>query len=405
MRILPSYTKEPPTCRLYSCGGSVHPIAEFVRRFSQILAPHEQDLLRTSSDILAAVKEIPSALSKPLTRSPWLGAAPSDSQAVESGERSAYIRNMGIKIKGCAPSQESRTFPYSSLRFGHRIMRRQTVPFGVLTAEGVMREMLGYCFLKKNDLPTAAAPVCVYEYSYHGEQMGYSLVLHAPTDRRASSFVDWRHLLFRDLIRHAGENTEDNYSVPFGSEARLIGLNALQYHGQKSRILSSLHFKGGFRGILNSNLSNDILLSPPGGAVSLAVCDFDSFYLVEVPQKPDERFLGDFATAALAEVVMGSVPILGYLEFESGAPPENIIETLAGYYQGKSCSWQHYIRAAEFKCDELGWDVATLRRAFAQAFSTPLFLELVRACLLCDANFPRSAKIPAEVGILDPGKQ
>jgi hypothetical protein len=111
----------------------------------------------------------------------------------------------------------------------------------------------------------------------------------------------------------------------------MVGLNTAWYADQKGRWLAELHFRGGFRGLLNNNVGNDIIQSHPRGRHRFLLRDFDSFQLIPIPPAPSREFLHAFAVQCVVEVVKGSLPIL---EFVSAA--ERAFESTA--FLEASCS-------------------------------------------------------------------
>jgi len=388
MRTLRPYRPDPVPVPVFFCEGDTHRIEDFVRRNSELLAPLEEAFLSSKLGELSGLDELPGHLSRPITRSPWLGKAPVDAQAVESGERSIFLPASKVKIKGCAPSGQDEDFPFLILRFGSAELEREAVPYGVLTAEAVLREIMGYCFMISCGFNPAAAPACVIEYRHDRETLGFALGLNVSSDHRVVSFLEYDGVLLRDLVARSMEPRDASRRVPWSSEVRLKGINSWRYLEQKSHQMSEMHFQGGFRGVLNSNLSNDVVIAGDDGLDHYSLCDFDSFHLVDIPDVPDEEFLRSFALAALAEVTMGSLPVMDFVELDSSLGFDGSVQALSRLYQQKSSSWRAYWRAAEEQCRSRGWDQEDLREAFARAFATPLFVELLRSCILSSINLP-----------------
>jgi hypothetical protein len=303
--------------------------------------------------------------------------------ASASGSRSALWEPQQIQFKGCRPLPGGRDFPLESLPWGADQIAFTQIPFGVMTAEAVCRELLGYCFCKAHAIPCAIEPICVYAYTGNNLSGAFCLVMKVTPGRRAESFVQMQGISVSDLLCPAS-----SHPAVVGSEAALRGLNSNWYAEQKARWLAELHFAGGFRGLLNSSIGNDVISKLAQGGTEFRFCDFDSFKLVNLPSAPSRDFLEAFALQSLLEIVRGSLPILQYI-FVTGIEAKKAISNT---YRQKSSLWNAYMRRARLKAQELSWSWGALEAAFAWAFETPAFLETSCSVILSTYALERYRK-------------
>ena len=221
-----------PTIRLIPAEGEVLAPRDFADRFDYLLAEAEQAFVKSTRGSLGGKAEIPEWL-----RSPLIAAEPErDNQAIgiltwASGARSALREKQCIQFKGCRLAKGGTDFPFESIPWGEDRIIRTRIPFGVMTAEAVQRELLGHCFCLAHAIPCATTPVCVYAYSGGRPSGRCCLVLRVPDGRRAESFLRMSALSVSELIDSA---PSDDARLT-GSEARLHGLNSRWYADQKAR--------------------------------------------------------------------------------------------------------------------------------------------------------------------------
>jgi len=132
-----------------------------------------------------------------------------------------------------------------------------------MTAEAVSRELLGYCFCKAHGIPCATTPICVFGYSGGLAANRFCFVLKLAGGVRAEASLDRNSLPVSELVSPSADST-----IVIGSEVAMVGLNTAWYADQKGRWLAELHFRGGFRGLLNNNVGNDIIQSHPRGGIA-----------------------------------------------------------------------------------------------------------------------------------------
>ncbi len=366
--------------RLVPCPGAVLGLRAVIDKHVGVLSREERLLLLGVFNHL----QIPT-LSRAVLEGPWravedTGAtlARRSAPGQPSGARSAVWLEEGLKLKGCRPDNAHRVFPFEWLPDRAVEIARTQVPFGVLTVEGVLRELLGYAFCTVHRVPCAAVPVCCYEYGGNDGSLGFCLVQRVLPGRRAEMFLDLRGLRLSDLSRLPGRSRQ----LPIGSEALLLGLNSRWYADQKARLLAKMHFRGGFRGLLNSNIGNDVIaINGPSGA-KMMLCDFDSFGVKTLPTVPTTSFLEDFALRSLLEVVKGSVPILDVIDRPRGADARGESRAVADAYRRRSSLWDAYRHHARSRTLERRWNWAAVEAALDRAFDMPAFLDASCTVLL-----------------------
>jgi hypothetical protein len=136
------------------------------------------------------------------------------------------------------------------------------------------------------------------------------------------------------------------------------------------------------RGILNSNIGNDVLLRDGIADPQLCLCDFDSFHVVAIPQTPTDEFIRDFVLRAMIEVVKGSLSIFDYVDIPLHAEPSVVAETLGNVYFSKSSLWRAYARRFERAARLRGWDRDTVRGAVEAARRTSAAADMLASCVV-----------------------
>lgn len=338
--------KEPEEgCKLYESRGRALSLHDFVREWVDKagLTDHEKNILRS----MDFPKIIPLFLRKVRSRAEWLRTGGRPLHARISGQRSAYLTQKRIKFKGCNPRKESLFFPLETFFFGKEKESEGLLPFGVLTAEQVMRELLGWAFFMKNNLKPCQKPLCIYDYGGNA----FCLVLESNEEKRIEKFFDFRRLRLADLVNRRPK-------VP--TEVRLRDLSTASYADRKASLLAEMNFLGGFRDLLDSNIGNDVL----DGGVRL--CDFSSFRAVEIPGKPDRDFLKRFYLQCVVEAIKSSLPIVDARENRSEA------------YLERSSVFRAYLKAFGAHAKKRGWSAARLHKIHRWAEGTPVFRRALR---------------------------
>lgn len=368
---------------LYETEGTVHQVADFAVAHADLLSAHESDLICSCSNWLADLTSHQKVATTCLTASRNLRISNCPAlSAQRSGARSAFWSEQSTKFKGCRPVLDGEVFPLESLPFGAEKIVSSQIPFGVMRAEGVMREILAYCFFRSHQLPVHSTPICVYEYDGPAGNIGYCLVYRSVGEERAEGFIDYPNKTVADIIKAQEEETGGDFSTAVGAELNVKGLNLWWYVDQKARLLSSMHFAGGFRGILNSNIGNDVLIRDESGVFSLLICDFDTFRIVDVPENPAQSFVSAFALQCLVEVAKGSLSILQYVHLAKDCSPTERAEALGGVYFRKSSLWRAYERLFLRHAEDRGWHESSVITALQHARRTEAFADILASCVL-----------------------
>jgi len=373
------------TIHLVPADGQVISPLDFAARFSANLSDLERTLLEQTASLFGTEAEVPVPL-----RTPWIVASGSAGEnadrivARSSGARSAVWEAEQIQFKGCRPAPDGGDFPFEYLEFGGDRIISTRVPFGVMTAEAVSRELLGYCFCKTYGIPCATTPVCVFAYANGAAANRFCLVLQLAGGARAEAFLGGKPLPVSELVSPLADS-----AVFTGSEVAMEGLNTVWYADQKGRWLAELHFRGGFRGLLNNNVGNDVIQPLPSGNHRFLLRDFDSFHLIPLPSAPAREFLDAFAVQCVVEVVKGSLPILDYVSTRTGEDAQQVSRRIGNVYRRKSSLWNSYFRYARLKAQGLAWSDVEFVSATERAFESTAFLEASCSAILSDFALER----------------
>ncbi len=399
------------TVELHPFPGKAWAVSEFTSAFFGKLQTQEQALLYRHVEALGAVvipddlrhclaRNDASECGRGLSAATNLGISSQNSRGTEapptfqnsdaprliarrSGGRSAYWPERRLKFKGCRPVTDGTTYPLEVLRPGSTAIEHEAIPFGTMSAEGTVRELLGWAFCREHGLPVHAPPVCIYEYLLaDGRSLGCCLVSETRGEDRIEAHIEYPACTVEELIRAKREGLPAINGTPIGSELRLRDVNLWWYVEEKSRLLCRTHFAGGFRGILNSNIGNDVLLPKANGGFELCLCDFDSFHVRAIPERPDRTFLEEFALWAMIEVIKGSLSICDYVEIPDEASAAEIAEELGRVYFAKSSLWRAYGRRFEQAAKSRGWDAEAVRAAFANARQTDALANVLASSVV-----------------------
>ncbi len=361
----------------------------FVEYYGDLLSDWEYEFLHSSKDLLETKIRFPACL-----QTPHAIAGDGDRRihvdyidARRSGSRSAFWESERIQFKGCRPNNSDLDFPAESLPFGSNSIVHYRIPFGVMTAEAVLRELLGYCFCRIHSIPCVASPILIYAYAGKTTDAQFCCLLRVTEGRRVESFLRMEKLSVSQLISKPRDQSELT-----GSEVRIEELNSRWYADQKSRWLSEAHFRGGFRGLLNNNIGNDIVKNASDGKRSLLLCDFDTFKLIRLPASPLSGFLEAFVLQCVIEVVKGSLPILFFARIPSGFDLIQTARLVGEAYRRKSSLWNAYIHRFRLKAHNLSWNTDGLESAIDHAFETPAFLEASCSVILSEYALLRHSR-------------
>jgi hypothetical protein len=358
-----SWLRDTTDLVLYSTGGEVISPRAFAERHLALLAPAETALVAGRLDLLDAGT---AGFDRPLLRTARYADGAREVAARRGGTRSAYLPAGQIKLKACRP--EAATFPHWELDDDFSLHVGE-IPFGVMTPEGVMREILAHCFEHHHGMPSAGRPLAVFDYRPEGAAagLGLSLASHVPGDERVESFIDCGGRTLHDVVRLARRG------LLAGGEVALRGLSRQAFVEAKADLLIRCNFGGGFRGLLNSNIGNDVIRD---GRLH-SICDFDTFRLHPLPAAGDGEAIRRFTLRAYVELIKSSLPFIAWLELGE-APREAVQSALAGHYRTHSTLYHAYTRRFLERAADLGWEPRELSRAIDAAFATPIAFELLQ---------------------------
>lgn len=344
-------TELKKSCQLFECAGKAISIKKFVEKWIDKtgLTDHEKSILLSVN----LPEDVPLFLKKPRTRAEWLAEGSRKTLKAEvSGLRSALWKEKSIKFKGCNP-QPKKFFPRESFFFGKEKEMEDVLPFGVLTKEQVMRELLGWAFFSKTNLGLSRKPLCVYDYG-----IGCCLVLESKEEKRVEKFFDFQGITLADMALQ----TRKTKNLP--KQVGLKGIDITSYTERKASLLAEMNFNGGFRDLLNSNIGNDFL-----DHKQIYLGDFDSFRAIKIPKMPTEKFLKKFYLQCFVEAIKSSLPIIEQIQ--------NCKETISPHLKISSL-YKAYRKEFFTRARVKGWNIPQLKKIEKWAASTPVFIRAVR---------------------------
>lgn len=382
---------------LVSGPGQVRSARDFARARTDGLRPEERQFLVERLELLSdelppplrAPWRLASAASpepgEPQVRTEGRGLAPagagpeSPPRFTVDGARSAYLPEHGIQLKACRPVDDPRLGFIGEdvdVETGGLVFSR--LPFGVLRAEGALRELLAWVFLHDAGLEALRRPLAVIDY---GDER-FGLALEAPPHPRVESMLAYPRGSLDDLLAAALVRRRFGEAAPGEGEVELVGVERPRYVEAKARALARWHLAGGFRGILNSNIGNEVWL----GDDRVALTDLDTFQLLPPPLSGDVAGLSAFVLRALLEAVRSSLPIAALaLEGEPSGP----------LYLRFSSGFAAYRAALRVGLSGLGFGDGALQDAEARALATEAFEELAADQVVSWRHLTRSYA-PAE---------
>ena len=367
--------------KMYECTGKVHSIYGFADNNSKLLSEKEFSVIEKQRENLKRIF-ISSLFNKCLTRSSNLSISQEHILMKRNGARSAYDEQSKIKFKGCRPEiQNNSTFPIESIDYHEKAIKYNEVSFGILSKEGVLREILAYCFCLSHNLPISHEPICIYEYFNEGKSIGFCILLKSLAgEKRIEQFIEYPDLSLKDLIEIKTQKLKTNFLI--GSELRISGININYYSQKKAELLIKLHFNGGFRGILNSNIGNDII----DEINNLFICDYDTFKVIEIPSQVDQLFLNDFVLSCLIEVFKSSISILDFVVFKENLSLKDKNILLFEKYKEKSTLWKYYWNIFMQMINQMNWNNEMIEVAVENCLNTEAFHKIISLVLPNDSE-------------------
>jgi hypothetical protein len=150
-----------------------------------------------------------------------------------------------------------------------------------------------------------------------------------------------------------------------------------------------MNWHGGFRGILNSNFGNDVLISDGRDKNKLALADFDTFWMVPSPTDSANDSLDPFVLRCLLEVVMGSLPIMQYANCPAESSEDKAADILGAIYFKKSSLWRSYYRHFLSAAISRGISTTAIGKSIDRMRRTEAFTDMLRCRVLNDESIKR----------------
>jgi hypothetical protein len=337
--------------------GRVWSPREFATTHLDCLRPHEKAFFRDQLMSLSDV--VPQGMDVPQVRSAGIPQIGEYRRVLRSGARSAYDPVSKVQFKGCRPIA---TAAFPSWEVGDDFeLHIKTIPFGVLTDENVMRELMAFTFLKANNLLAPHTPLAVFQY----EKDCCCVVFNVKSPLRAEALIDDFLLRSHDILRL----NERAFELP-NREVGLHTSDAEGYRDQKIQYLLAMQFAGGFRGILNSNIGNDVVHD---GAF-LGICDLDTFTLEPVPTTANDSNWERFITRCVLEAIKSSLPLLVWLDI---ADKSSLTGALAECFSAKSVFFKQYRCELINRSTRTGASETKMNRLVEKALRMPMSTALL----------------------------
>jgi hypothetical protein len=370
-KIIP-HLKQKSKLDFFEVQGSVYSVDDFARKFSSLLQPNEQSII--TNQIGKLKKNVVEFFEKPLANVDKRNNLIISSKKIifkKIGGRSALWEKKNLKFKGCRPIQKGLYFPHEKLDFGDEKMTMTKIPFGVLTAENVMREILAYSFFAKLGIGVVHQPVAVFEYSNDGDIIGYCLVSYSKTETRLESQEEFYGMTIKDLILIS--QLENRFSLNILQNLQSFrGISNEWYAEEKSELMIKMNLNGGFRGVLNSNVGNDIKYKN-----KFFICDFDTFTAIEIPKNPDYKFIKSFLLWCVIEILKSSPLVFAYVDMD-GLNKKEAAKKIWKIYAERSLLWQRYYQKFISKATKMGWDINLIKQAIQEAVETKVFYDTIQ---------------------------
>lgn len=376
---------------VFRCEGCVSDVASFLERHLDCLSHEERAWLNLQQSHWPKHSLPSEVASGCLTINPeWADEREPAFEALRSGDRSAYWWEKCLKIKGCNPALDERsTFPFQVLPYAETSLQRKEIAYGVLSAEAAVREVFASVFCQHHGIPVSTEPVLVYEYAKCGKRRGCAIVLLTAAETRLESFLEDLPFSVHDVQRARELHLPTIGDVPLGSEQPLRGLNVWWWAEEKARALVQMHWAGGFRGVLNSNLGNDVVAEGPTGR-SLLLCDFDSFEYHAPPRTSSVTDLVPFLRKSVVEVLLGSLPIIDFIE---AADAKEATSRIKDVILSSSSLWNAYWRHLQYMAQERGIAWSAMEEAAEQAWQAEAVVDVASTRILGSHLFKHSDRV------------
>ena len=317
---------------------------------------------------------LPEMLAVPIAGEKWCATDPTPLTFLKKfGGRSGLALEQGIYLKACRPLEEPATFPTHTYSVEKNEVVDGDLPFGVLAVDGIMRALMGYLFQQAHGLTSPRKPVAVFEYRDHdGNNRDYCIAFDLLfPNTRVEEQLDYGDVTIDDLLAlSAIEEVTGQALVPIDP---LVGND--NYAEHKAKALLGFHFNGGFRGFLNSNIGNDIIVRDATGHPSeVALVDFDTFEMQPLPDKDDHKGKVIFYMNTHLELVKTSLATFAYLNVGEDSSEERILK-LEAVYESQSPLFRLYQQGFLIETDQRGWGRDFVEEARSRMRLFPLYEE------------------------------
>jgi hypothetical protein len=382
--------------RLSEVAGRVVTPRDFAERSQDTLRPFERVLVNDSLGMLEG--ERLDFFVRPLAI--CQGQSPLRVEALRSGGRSALIASAGLYLKGCRPRPDRPElfFPSVNVDIETGVSTERRLPFGVLTAEGVIREILGYLVHRRNSWELARTPVAIFEYHDAGPTPGYCIVFSLePGFRRIEGLLPKVKASLKDLLAAECVRTVTGLDLAPGQWAP-AGCPAGRYADIKARSLAALHAKGCFRGFLNSNPGND-LLAIQGDSMRLALVDFDSFQALDLEGPLNNYTQERIVELGCVEAVKSQLPVFDFV-ITDVSDADMAFSTVEARVRSTTTSLALYEDMLRTALRGKGWAEGVIDAGYENVKINPLYrsciLDLVPNSFLLSTSYNSALSLYAE---------
>lgn len=353
--------KEEKELNLYSIDGNIVPLKKFIFKNIGLLSSIEKEFIENEMN---NIKEEKIVLQTLLSRTKQFFNGKKIVPAFRGGTRSAYIKDTNFKLKGCRP--ENSTFPHWDIDDKFNLVIEK-IPFGTLSKRAVIGEVLAFLFMRKYNIEISSKPICVFHYNPNGKDLNYALLQEVQDDSRVEKFID-SVTSVHDIIRIKRKKSQ--YT---GEEVTLNSIDKNLYLERKVELLLKFNFNGGFRGILNSNIGNDVVRNKR----LHSICDFYTFTIRKIPEPKDKNQIRNFTITAFLELIKTSLPFVDYIDLERNNESE-MHRILTEYYKKHSSLYLLYSEKFIDQTSKLNWNKRFVKKYIDETFQTPTSFELLQ---------------------------
>lgn len=376
----------------YRCHGKSWSARDFFLNHQEELSEYERQV--TSELTHHLDDHLPEILAEPIAGEKWCAVDPTPLTFLQKfGGRSGLALEQNIYLKACRPLEVPATFPTHTYSVEKNEVTDGDLPFGVLAADGIMRALMGYLFQQAHGLTSPRKPIAVFEYrDLEGNNRDYCLAFDLLfPNTRVEEQLDYGTVTIDDLLAVGAVNEVTG--------SQLNPIDPLSgndnYPEHKAKALIEFHFNGGFRGFLNSNIGNDIIVKDGAGIPNeVALVDFDTFELRPLPHKDDHMGKVIFYMNTHLELVKTSLATFAYLDVSGDSEEERILK-MEEVYETQSPLFLCYQQAFLAETDQRGWGRDFVEEARKRMRVFPLYEEAL-ADLVSNSETLLSSYAPEE---------